>query len=204
MSFAREVQNTRMNSIPMPIRGAVPRGKRRVNLALQGGGSHGAFTWGVLDALLEDGRLEFDGISGASAGAVNAVALAHGFASAAAAGGDAAAGRAAARATLEQRLARRGRHRQRRCAGATLRAAAAGRRQRRAHPRHARRRSGIAGPRPTRPTRWTSIRCARCWPSRSISTRWRRRRAQGVRLRHPCEDRPRRDLFRRQAHPAGA
>jgi NTE family protein len=91
-----------MNSIPMPIRGAVPRGKRRINLALQGGGSHGAFTWGVLDALLEDGRLEFDGISGASAGAVNAVALAHGFASAAAAGGDAADGRAAARATLER------------------------------------------------------------------------------------------------------
>ncbi|WP_296509505.1 patatin-like phospholipase family protein [Rhodoferax sp.] len=53
-----------------------------VNLALQGGGSHGAFTWGVLDALLEDGRLDFEGISGTSAGAMNAVALAHGFAQA--------------------------------------------------------------------------------------------------------------------------
>ncbi len=52
----------------------------RVNLALQGGGSHGAFTWGVLDALLEDGQVSFDGISGTSAGAMNAVALAHGFA----------------------------------------------------------------------------------------------------------------------------
>ena len=52
----------------------------RVNLALQGGGSHGAFTWGVLDALLEDGRTEIEGISGTSAGAMNAVALAHGFA----------------------------------------------------------------------------------------------------------------------------
>ena len=52
----------------------------RVNLALQGGGSHGAFTWGVLDALLEDGRIELEGISGTSAGAMNAVALAHGFA----------------------------------------------------------------------------------------------------------------------------
>jgi NTE family protein len=52
----------------------------RVNLALQGGGSHGAFTWGVLDALLEDGRLDLEGISGTSAGAMNAVALAHGFA----------------------------------------------------------------------------------------------------------------------------
>ena len=51
-----------------------------VNLALQGGGSHGAFTWGVLDALLEDGRVELEGISGTSAGAMNAVALGHGFA----------------------------------------------------------------------------------------------------------------------------
>jgi NTE family protein len=51
-----------------------------VNLALQGGGSHGAFTWGVLDTLLEDGRLGFEGISGTSAGAMNAVAMAHGLA----------------------------------------------------------------------------------------------------------------------------
>ena len=50
-----------------------------VNLALQGGGSHGAFTWGVLDALLEDGRVDFEGISGASAGAMNAVMLAEGW-----------------------------------------------------------------------------------------------------------------------------
>lgn len=50
-----------------------------VNLALQGGGAHGAFTWGVLDALLEDGRLGFEGISGTSAGAMNAVALADGW-----------------------------------------------------------------------------------------------------------------------------
>jgi NTE family protein len=54
----------------------------RINLALQGGGSHGAFTWGVLDALLEDGRIELEGISGTSAGGMNAVALAHGFAKA--------------------------------------------------------------------------------------------------------------------------
>ncbi|MBT0569730.1 patatin-like phospholipase family protein [Curvibacter sp. CHRR-16] len=53
-----------------------------INLALQGGGSHGAFTWGVLDALLEDGRIAFDGISGTSAGAMNAVALANGLAQA--------------------------------------------------------------------------------------------------------------------------
>jgi len=52
---------------------------RLLNLALQGGGAHGAFTWGVLDALLEDGRLAFDGLSGTSAGAMNAVVLAHGW-----------------------------------------------------------------------------------------------------------------------------
>ena len=51
-----------------------------VNLALQGGGSHGAFTWGVLDRLLEEERLSFEGISATSAGAVNAVVLADGLA----------------------------------------------------------------------------------------------------------------------------
>ena len=51
----------------------------RISLALQGGGAHGAFTWGVLDALLEDGRLEFDGLSGTSAGAMNAVVFADGL-----------------------------------------------------------------------------------------------------------------------------
>ncbi len=56
------------------------RGPPSVNLALQGGGSHGAFTWGVLDRLLEDGRLSFEGVSGASAGAINAAVLAHGWA----------------------------------------------------------------------------------------------------------------------------
>src|SRR5262249_46048408 len=50
-----------------------------INLALQGGGAHGAFTWGVLDQLLEDGRLEIEGISGTSAGAVNAIMLADGL-----------------------------------------------------------------------------------------------------------------------------
>jgi NTE family protein len=54
--------------------------KKAVSLALQGGGSHGAFTWGVLDRLLEDERIKIEGISGASAGAMNAVALAHGYA----------------------------------------------------------------------------------------------------------------------------
>lgn len=49
-----------------------------MTLALQGGGSHGAFTWGVLDRLLEDERIDIEGISGASAGAMNAVACAYG------------------------------------------------------------------------------------------------------------------------------
>ncbi|THH38717.1 patatin-like phospholipase family protein [Aliishimia ponticola] len=48
---------------------------RRINLALQGGGAHGAFTWGVLDRLLEDDEIEIVGISGTSAGAVNGAAL---------------------------------------------------------------------------------------------------------------------------------
>ena len=64
-----------------------------VNLALQGGGAHGAFTWGVLDRLLEDGRLDIEGVSGASAGAMNAAVLAHGWAE---------DGRDGARAALER------------------------------------------------------------------------------------------------------
>jgi NTE family protein len=57
----------------------VTDGVHRINLALQGGGSHGAFTWGVLDRLLEDGRIDIEGISGTSAGAMNAAALAQGW-----------------------------------------------------------------------------------------------------------------------------
>lgn len=52
-----------------------------IDLALQGGGAHGAFTWGVLDRLLEEERLVVDGISGTSAGAMNAAVLASGYAS---------------------------------------------------------------------------------------------------------------------------
>jgi NTE family protein len=58
---------------------AGPRAEKPVSLALQGGGAHGAFTWGVLDALLEDGRLAIEAITGASAGSVNAVVLAEGW-----------------------------------------------------------------------------------------------------------------------------
>jgi NTE family protein len=59
---------------------APPVARKGINLALQGGGAHGAFTWGVLDYLLEDGRLAIEGISGASAGAMNAVMVADGLA----------------------------------------------------------------------------------------------------------------------------
>jgi NTE family protein len=61
-----------------------------VDLALQGGGSHGAFTWGVLDRLLDEPWLKIDGISGTSAGAMNAVVLAGGFAAGGCAGAKAA------------------------------------------------------------------------------------------------------------------
>jgi NTE family protein len=52
--------------------------KKSINLALQGGGAHGAFSWGVIDKLLEDGRLNIEGISGTSAGSMNAVVFAYG------------------------------------------------------------------------------------------------------------------------------
>jgi NTE family protein len=52
---------------------------KQVNLALQGGGSHGAFTWGVLERLMSDRRLYIAGLSGTSAGAMNAVVMADGF-----------------------------------------------------------------------------------------------------------------------------
>jgi NTE family protein len=52
---------------------------KRINLALQGGGAHGAYAWGVLDRLLEDERIEIEAISGTSAGAINAVVVAEGL-----------------------------------------------------------------------------------------------------------------------------
>ncbi len=58
---------------------AGPRAEKTVSLALQGGGAHGAFTWGVLDRLIEDGRLAFEAITGASAGSMNAVVMVDGW-----------------------------------------------------------------------------------------------------------------------------
>src|ERR1051325_7781366 len=54
--------------------------KKRVCIALQGGGAHGAFTWGVLDRLLEEEKLTFEGVDATSAGAMNAAVLAYGLA----------------------------------------------------------------------------------------------------------------------------
>jgi NTE family protein len=60
--------------------GASGRERKTINLALQGSGSHSAFTWGVLDRLVEDERLTFEGVTATSAGCVNAVLLADGLA----------------------------------------------------------------------------------------------------------------------------
>ncbi len=86
MSVARQHANsvrTSFRAIAGPLSWIGRRGRAAptpINLALQGGGAHGAFTWGVLDRLLEDGRLRFDAVSGASAGAMNAVVMASGLA----------------------------------------------------------------------------------------------------------------------------
>ncbi|TQS72813.1 patatin-like phospholipase family protein [Rhodobacteraceae bacterium] len=69
---------------------------RRINLALQGGGAHGAFTWGALDRILQDDTIEITAISGTSAGALNGAALKAGLAQA-----EGAEGRAAARENLD-------------------------------------------------------------------------------------------------------
>ena len=77
----REEKRVLPSSAPVQPRSVQPPSwpPRRLSLALQGGGSFGAFTWGVLDRLLEDGGCEFDAISGASVGAVNAALLACGL-----------------------------------------------------------------------------------------------------------------------------
>jgi predicted acylesterase/phospholipase RssA len=65
--------------LPRTASGGRPN-RKPVNIALQGGGAHGAFAWGVLDRILEDERLEIEAISATSAGAMNAVVLAYGAA----------------------------------------------------------------------------------------------------------------------------
>jgi NTE family protein len=74
--------NTKKTKPKKKIRTAkktIKAGRKIINLALQGGGAHGAFTWGVLDALLEDDRVDIEGISATSAGAMNAAVMAQGL-----------------------------------------------------------------------------------------------------------------------------
>ena len=66
--------------IPLPRRQQPSKsGVKHISLALQGGGSHGAFTWGVMHRLISEPRFYIDGLSGTSAGAMNAVVFADGF-----------------------------------------------------------------------------------------------------------------------------
>ncbi|MBX9804668.1 MAG: patatin-like phospholipase family protein [Alphaproteobacteria bacterium] len=57
-----------------------PSKNKKISIGMQGGGSHGAFTWGILDYILEDGRLDIEGVSGTSAGGMNCLALTQGMA----------------------------------------------------------------------------------------------------------------------------
>ena len=59
--------------------GSVTADVKRINLALQGGGAHGAFTWGVLDQLLKESHIRVEGVSATSSGAMNAVVMAYGL-----------------------------------------------------------------------------------------------------------------------------
>ena len=76
------VRALRVNTRPMdrsiPHNRMAAKKRKQIELELQGGGAHGAFTWGVLDRIFEDGRIWIEAISGASAGAMNAVVAAHG------------------------------------------------------------------------------------------------------------------------------
>jgi NTE family protein len=69
-----------MGTVPSDPSASVARETVLIDLALQGGGSHGAFTWGVLDRFLEETWLKIEGVSGTSAGAMNAAVLADGYA----------------------------------------------------------------------------------------------------------------------------
>ena len=98
-----------MSTNPSPAGGERP--SQLIDLALQGGGSHGAFTWGVLDRLLEDSGLTIEAVSGTSAGAMNAAVMADGHAR---------AGNPGARRALEAfwRKVSAGRARSARCSAA--------------------------------------------------------------------------------------
>ncbi|MFO1146817.1 MAG: patatin-like phospholipase family protein [Alsobacter sp.] len=84
--------STTVRPRPRAVGPRAGRSKLAIDLALQGGGSHGAFTWGVLDRVLEEDWLEINAVSGTSAGAMNAAVMASGLAK---------GGRPAARQALE-------------------------------------------------------------------------------------------------------
>ena len=164
-----------------------------VDLALQGGGSHGAFTWGVLDRLLEEPWLQIEAISGTSAGAMNAAVLADGYA---------AGGAEGARAALETYLAARCREAAR---FSPLQRTPARRLLGRwtLDTRPPIRRHGPDGPRCSRPT--TSIprgsNPLRADPGRVHRFRAAGQRAdQAVHHRHQCAHRPRPRLPQRRDH----
>ena len=78
----RKAAPARKAAAPKPAarrRAAPAQSPLSIDLALQGGGSHGAFTWGVLDRLLEEDGLRIEGFSGTSAGAMNAGELVDGY-----------------------------------------------------------------------------------------------------------------------------
>ncbi len=96
--FRREAAETLASAeatspLPRPVLRNGPSTTRRINLALQGGGTHGAFTWGALERLLDEERIEIDAVSGTSAGAVNAAVLVQGLCE---------GGRAGAKSALER------------------------------------------------------------------------------------------------------
>ena len=74
----RIVNDIAPRAVPAPAIARAPI-RKKISLALQGGGTHGAFTWGALERLLEDDRFEIDGVSGTSAGAINAAMLVQGL-----------------------------------------------------------------------------------------------------------------------------
>src|SRR5262245_8126282 len=80
MPGSRRLAPVPQGSPLMELATTITRDPILVDLALQGGGAHGAFTWGVLDRLLEEPWLRIDGISGTSAGAMNAAVLVAGYA----------------------------------------------------------------------------------------------------------------------------
>ena len=149
-----------------------------VDLALQGGGSHGAFTWGVLDRLLEEPWLQIEGISGTSAGAMNAAVLADGWTE-----GGATGARAALDAFWRARRRRRAlqpvpAHAARQAARALDARLLAG--VRRARPDVAR------CSRPTISIRAASIRWRPSWPRASTSSGCRSRRSSSSSPRPTC------------------